>query len=131
MALVIIVVIIIIVYYVVKKNIDIVGKDNPANADEMYELYCHYKDQADYYSKKHREEHDILIFAHKVQPNQEKASYWLDKAAKNGHAGAQYKVGCSCTSKREARKWLTKAAEQGHEDAKEKLANIDNDNYSD
>jgi len=128
MALVIAIIIITIVYYVVKGELKVRGDDHPTNADEMYNLYCHYKDIADYYQEKWIKEHDILISVHKVQPNYTKAFYWLDKAAKNGHAEAQYKVGCKVTtSKREARKWLTKAAEQGHEDAKKRLATLDSD----
>ena len=57
-----------------------------------------------------------------VQKNEIEATKWYRKAAEQGHADAQERLGSMCyNDKEEAFKWYREAAKQGHAEAQERL----------
>jgi uncharacterized protein len=62
----------------------------------------------------------VYDYYHSVERNYDKWIYWLEVAAKNGHAEAQYIHGARLINadKKKALYWLKKAADQGHEGAR-------------
>lgn len=61
-----------------------------------------------------------------TKQNDEEAMIWLEMAAAQGHAEAQYLLGCLllvCERNDEAVRWLRKASEAGHTEATLQLAN--------
>jgi TPR repeat protein len=95
---------------------EFIMNENPTTAEEQFQLGkkyigCEY------------------IAGITIEERDEKAMYWLTKAAEQGHAEAQYRLGLCYENgegvSRDMEKavyWLTKAAEQNHHDAQVNLA---------
>ncbi len=100
-------------------------------AEAQYRLGCCFENnesEKEGFIRQHQEKN---IFGLKHEPKY--AFWWYHKAAENGYAEAQYKLGEIYLSSNESREygvsenteaakdWFRKAAEQGHEGAKKKL----------